>query len=109
AAKTAERHRVAGGLEVIAGADGALDLDRLRLACRHGDRDENDAKMHDVPAVAATAAPQQVRERGARALAVQGPSGADAARELLPDSRDNERRARIGEHREGAAESVRDR
>ena len=109
AAQTAERDRVTRCVELIAGADRAFDLDRLRLARRHRDGDEHDAEVHHVSAVAAAAAPEQVRERGAGALAVQRASSADPARELLHDGRDDERRERVREHREGAAKSGRDR
>ena len=109
AAQTAERDRVTGCRELIAGVDRALDLDRLRLARRHRDGDEHDPEVHHVPAVAAAAAPEKIRERRARALAVQRTSSADPARELLHDGRGDERRERVGENREGAAKSGRDR
>src|SRR2546428_380019 len=61
AARPAERAGEPRGADLTPGANGASALDRLRLPRRPRHGDEHDAEVHHVSAVAAAAAPEQIR------------------------------------------------
>src|SRR5205823_6401448 len=81
--QTREVDLVSGDLQRVTSREGHLYGDRARLACRDRDGDDDDAEVHDVPAVTATIAAQQIPERDRHALAVHQRPRANAADELL--------------------------
>src|SRR5207247_7728465 len=82
-ANRVEPYRVARHHERLARRERLLGVHGARLTRRHGQRDENDPDMHDVAAVPAAAAAQEVRECGDPALAMKSAARSHPARELL--------------------------